>query len=116
MALNFCENCGGMVRNQQINKKQFYSFCDNCRNFKLITEEENFTTAISEKINKRGEKGDGISSGKNEFATYTNICKKCGHDKAQILDLGIFYSDEDNLIMLKCGKCGFAERIGKKTS
>jgi len=27
--------------------------------------------------------------------------------------MGIFYSDEDNLILLKCGKCGWSERLGK---
>ena len=44
------------------------------------------------------------------------MCKKCGYDKAQIIDMCIFYSDEDNLILLKCGKCNFAERIGRKVS
>ena len=43
-------------------------------------------------------------------------CPKCGYEKAQIIDMGIFYSDEDNLILLKCGKCGHSERIGRKTS
>lgn len=69
-----------------------------------------------EQIKEEKNIGIGIKDDKNEFATYFNTCKKCGYDKAQILDLGIFYSDEDNLILLKCGNCGFSERIGRRTS
>ena len=50
------------------------------------------------------------------IATYDHKCKKCGFSKAQIIDMGIFYSDEDQLILLKCGKCGYSERIGRKVS
>ena len=84
--------------------------CDYVRKFKgkpLI--EEN-------KIEPVEEKGEGAVKEQNVFATYKNVCKKCGYDKAEIIDMGIFYSDEDNLILLKCGKCGYSERIGRKTS
>ena len=70
----------------------------------------------SEKIKAEEKRGEGVLPDKNVFATYKNKCKKCGYDKAQILDLGTFYTDEDALIMLQCGKCGYAERIGRKTS
>ena len=60
--------------------------------------------------------GEGFVEGLNEFANYIHKCKKCGYGKAQIIDMGISYSDEDNLILLKCGKCGFSERIGEKVS
>ena len=64
---------------------------------------------------KNNKVGTGVQDDKNILATYFNKCKKCGYDKAQVLDMGIFYSDEDNLILLKCGSCGFSERIGRKT-
>lgn len=116
MSLNFCKKCGGIVRSKKIDKDKSYSFCDNCQEFKLIKEEEINDVSFKEKIKNKEDKGKGIKGDKNEFANYPNVCKKCGYDKAQILDLGVFYSDEDNLILLKCGKCGFCERIGRKTS
>lgn len=115
MTIQFCKKCGGILRTEQINQNQFYTFCDNCHEFELITD-KNFKTSSTEKISKQEERGKGVSKEKNIFADYHHVCQKCGYDKAQILDLGIFYSDEDNLILLKCGKCGFAERVGRKTT
>jgi DNA-directed RNA polymerase subunit M/transcription elongation factor TFIIS len=88
--------------------------CPSC-GFVEEVKERDFLVS-NEKIKPKKLKGGGVGEDKNEFATYNHICKKCGYDKAQILDLGIFYSDEDNLIMLKCGRCGFSERIGRKVS
>ncbi len=116
MSLKFCNKCGGIIRSKKIDKNKSYSFCNNCQEFKLIKEEDINNISFNEKIEKQNNRGKGIKENNNEFANYKNICKKCGYDKAQILDLGIFYSDEDNLILLKCGKCGFCERIGRKTS
>jgi DNA-directed RNA polymerase subunit M/transcription elongation factor TFIIS len=116
MPLDFCNKCGGIIRNKKIDNDKSYSFCDNCQEFKLIKTGEVTTLSFNKIIEKQNEKGEGIKENINEFANYLNLCKKCGYDKAQILDLGVFYSDEDNLILLKCGKCGFCERIGRKTS
>ncbi|MEK6842257.1 MAG: hypothetical protein AABX84_00415 [Nanoarchaeota archaeon] len=87
-----------------------------CLKCDFIQNTDNSFLKTSEKIKEKKEFGNGIKDDKNEFATYPNKCKKCGYDKAQVLDLGIFYSDEDNLILLKCGNCDFSERIGRKTS
>ena len=87
--------------------------CKNCDYFR-----ETVVKPLVEKnkISKKSKVGAGIAKDENEFATYDNECKKCGYGKAQIIDMGVFISDEDNLIFLKCGKCGFSERIGRKTS
>jgi len=61
------------------------------------------------------EKGK-ISEAGNEFATYKHKCSKCGYGKAEVIDLGAQYSDENNLILLRCGKCGWSERVGGKVS
>ena len=66
----------------------------------------------SEDIKREEEIGKGVVKDENTFATYEHECSKCGYDKAQVLDLGVSYSDEDTLIFLKCGKCGHSERIG----
>jgi DNA-directed RNA polymerase subunit M/transcription elongation factor TFIIS len=86
-----------------------------CLKCDFISESENFLIT-NEKIKEKELRSSEIKDDKNVFATYLNKCKKCGHDKAQVLDMGIFYSDEDNLILLRCGNCGFSERIGRKTS
>lgn len=67
-----------------------------------------------EKI-KHEDRGEGIVKEQDVFATYNHKCKKCGYRKAEIIDLGAQYSDENELIMLKCGKCGYVERVEKKT-
>jgi|GEM_PF-573781 len=116
MVLKFCKKCGGILKVHQIDKGKYYLVCDNCPDFELVVTKSNPEITSKEKIEKEEIKGEGVSSDKNILATYKHKCSKCGYDKAQILDLGIFYSDEDNLIMLKCGKCGFCERIGRRTS
>ena len=62
------------------------------------------------------ERGEGVVKDGNRMATYENKCEKCGYGKAEIIDVGVLISDEDNLIFLKCGRCGYSERVGKKTS
>jgi DNA-directed RNA polymerase subunit M len=106
MSISFCPTCNGLLI-----PKDGKIICEVCGFSKLI--EEGFLTA-KEKIIIPEPKGEGVNLENNKFASYSNICKKCGYDKAQVLDMGIFYSDEDNLIMLKCGRCGFSERIGRK--
>ena len=62
------------------------------------------------------ERGEGIVREENKMATYKNKCEKCGFGKAEVIEVGVLVSDEDNLIFLKCGKCGYSERVGRKTS
>jgi Zn ribbon nucleic-acid-binding protein len=88
--------------------------CANC-GF-VDTSPDDSSLNVKETIISPIKRGEGVGENKNDFADYPNVCKKCGHGFAQILDLGIFISDEDNLILLKCGKCGHSERIGRKTS
>ncbi len=69
-----------------------------------------------EKIHHDPERGEGVVKDKNIFATYFHKCEKCGYDKAEIIDEGVKYSDEESVILLECGKCGWSERLNKKTS
>jgi len=107
------------------------SFCKKYKNILPPTNsEENFeiecaicglkqkikNTTSKEKFSEKIKKGPGVANEENIYASYEHICPKCGHNKSQVIDLGIKYSDEDNLIFLKCGRCGFSERIGRKTS
>jgi DNA-directed RNA polymerase subunit M/transcription elongation factor TFIIS len=110
MTLKFCPSCGEILIPER-KGEEFIATCKECgfsRKVKPLEGKEN--------LEPKKKVGEGIIKNENPFATYSNKCPKCGYDKAQIIDMGIFYSDEDNLIMLKCGKCGYSERIGRKTS
>ena len=65
---------------------------------------------IIETIKQKEVVGQGAVEDENIYATFPNICKKCGHDKAQVIELGIWYSDEAGVVRYKCGKCGFVEQ------
>ena len=111
MILRFCPKCKTLLSPQK-KKGEIFLVCNNCSFFKKAGK----SLIAGEKIKAEEERGEGVLPDENVFAIYKHKCKKCGYDKAQILDLGTFYTDEDTLIMLQCGKCGYSERIGRKTS
>lgn len=41
---------------------------------------------------------------------FPNKCSKCGHGKASVANLGPQYSDESDVALYKCKKCGHVER------
>lgn len=107
--MDFCKECGSIMFYFKENNL-LKSYCKKCR-----TTKETSSKSFSQ-TNKIETKGQGIIEGLNPSANYNHICKKCGHEGVQIIDVGILVSDEDNLILLKCGKCGFSERLGRKTT
>ncbi len=113
MALKFCQRCRTLMSPQKI-LNEFFFKCGSCGFSEEINDENSLTA--KEKIGNAKFLGKGVMNGENSSADYSNKCKKCGHEKAEIIDMGVFISDEDNLILLKCGKCGFSERVGRKTS
>lgn len=46
---------------------------------------------------------------------FPNVCKKCGHEGADVTDLGSPYSDESPIYLYRCKKCGFVERHSEGT-
>ena len=56
----------------------------------------------------------GISDGVNPLAVHNHRCKSCGYDKAELIEIAPFYSDEDSIIKMKCGKCGKVEQLEGK--
>ena len=51
-----------------------------------------------------------LEENKESSVGFPNTCKKCGHEGADVADLGAAYSDEANIYLFKCKKCGFTER------
>jgi len=55
-----------------------------------------------------------VMDSKNLLAVHDHICKKCGHDKAELMEMAPNYSDEDGIYRMKCGKCGFTVQLEGK--
>ena len=100
--MEFCEKCGKLLKIEGNKGK-----CS-CGFEKELKEGEG---QISETHFKRTKKGEGYVKWGNELATFPHKCKKCGYDKAQVIDLGVWIGDEAGVIRFKCGKCGFAEQV-----
>jgi DNA-directed RNA polymerase subunit M/transcription elongation factor TFIIS len=104
MNLRFCPKCKTLMHPSQKNNSLV---CNSCGYIEELKELVSMQKIKSKKI------GEGYISDKNEFADYEHKCPKCGYNKVQIIDLGVFYSDEDHIILLKCGRCKWSEKIGK---
>jgi len=85
--------------------------CVSCGNIEKISAGD---LTASEEIKKKSEKKSGVVNHENIYATYDFICKKCGYDKAEIIERQPYITDEDSLTFLKCGKCGFTEQLARK--
>lgn len=107
----FCPNCKDILIPRKV-KNKFIIECKKCGFSKNIKE----PLIRTEKIKSKKEIGAGVVKDTNLFATYPFKCKKCGYDKAEIIDQGVKYSDEESEVLFKCGKCGWAERMNKKSS
>ena len=116
MSLEFCPRCENIMIPQKLSEGEFWIKCHHCGFSRKLKSDSKLIE--KEMILHKHDIGRTfkVSKIKNEFATYKHKCQKCDYNKAQVIDMGISYSDEDNLIFLKCGKCGWSERVGKKTS
>jgi len=111
MTLRFCKKCK-TLQSPQKKKGEIFLKCESCGFVEKI--DNNDSLIIREKIIPKEEKGKGAVKDENIFATQDHICKKCGFGKAELIDLGIWYSDEDNVLLLRCGKCGYSEHVNRK--
>jgi DNA-directed RNA polymerase subunit M/transcription elongation factor TFIIS len=103
--LEICAKCGKIMK--PINGDSFK--CINC-GFKIKGED----LIETEKILKKKIIKEGVVKDKNIFADYPFKCRKCGFDKSEIIERPPYFSDEDSLVYLKCGKCGWTESLSKK--
>ncbi|MBI2004057.1 hypothetical protein HYS72_01180 [Candidatus Pacearchaeota archaeon] len=113
MTIKFCKKCKSLLDFFKKKNKVFY-FCNKCKIGGEV-KDKNFLNEIEKEMHEK-ETGKGVIKDKNIFATYPFKCKKCGYDKAEIIDQGVKYSDEESEILFQCGKCGWSERINKKSS
>ena len=66
--------------------------------------------SATQKIPPKEKKGEGVAEKDPNEKGFPHTCKKCGHEFADVVDLGVFYSDESSVYLLKCKKCGNTER------
>lgn len=108
--MNFCPKCKDLLV-PKLEKDKIFVRCKKCDFSREVTKD-----LISKERITNEKVAEGVVEDKNIFATYEHECEKCGYKKAQVIDMGVFVSDEDNLIFIKCGKCNHVERIGRRTS
>ena len=68
---------------------------------------------FSEKMTKKDNEIHIVTE-ENRFAVYDHKCEKCGYEKAQLIECGIWIGDEDSVMRFKCGKCGHVEDMSEK--
>ena len=106
MAILFCEKCGTIIKIEKIDGKKIAKCI--CGFEKQI--EDNSEISATETVVKQPEIWKGAVSSKNKLATFPHECTKCGHDGAEVIDLGVWYGDEAGVIRYKCGKCGHTDQ------
>jgi DNA-directed RNA polymerase subunit M/transcription elongation factor TFIIS len=99
MSLLFCPVCKKILLIKELNGSQAY-FCS-CG----FIRPEKPDLSFKEKI-KNLEVGEGINEDNNSDEGVMNICKHCGYDKAIALDLGERFTNESNMYLFRCLKCG----------
>jgi DNA-directed RNA polymerase subunit M/transcription elongation factor TFIIS len=104
----FCKTCGSLL----VPRKTEYGKWMSCPNGhsqpSLQQDSETLVSESKEKVDIR------VADSENVLAVNDHVCKKCGYGKAEMLHIGSFYSDEDEVVRMKCGKCGFVEQLEGK--
>lgn len=104
----FCKTCGSLLRPKKTKYGKWMS-CPNGHTQPELVQKVETTTEKNENLKKIEVIGD-----KNILAVYDHKCKKCGYDKAELIEISCSYSDEDNIYRMKCGKCGFIKQLEGK--
>lgn len=99
----FCEKCGKIFALLHENEKIF-GLC-RCGFRKEIKD-----ISHTQEIKQKEKIGEGSIRDENQLASYPHKCRKCGHIGAQVIEMGVWFSDESGVIRYKCGKCGAVEQ------
>jgi len=103
MYLLFCDKCGSILK-IKIEEGRYFGVCG-CGCIKEVASGI-FGSGI---MKKKEEKGEGVLQ-EDVSRGFPHVCKKCDYGECEISDLGCAYSDESNIYLYKCKKCGFVER------
>lgn len=107
----FCKICGSVL----VPKKTEYGSWMSCPHGHLQPELNQDKKVVKLDEMNRSKKIE-ILEEKNHLAVHHHICKKCGYDQAELIEISCSYTDEDNIYRMKCGKCGFIEQLEGKVT
>ncbi len=105
----FCKTCGSLL----VLEKNSYGKWMKCplgHAQPELNQEENVLTTENKEQAKRIE----VMDGENILAVHNHKCKRCGYDRAELIEISCSYSDEDNMYRMKCGRCGLVEQLEGK--
>ena len=102
----FCKNCGALLRPKKTPYGKWMACPEGHPQPELVQE----SAPIVVKNTEQGQKIE-ISDGVNILAVHDHLCQKCGHNKCELIEVQPFYSDEDQFLRMKCGKCGHTEKL-----
>lgn len=105
----FCHTCGSLL----IPESNPYGKWLKCPQGHLQPEIQTSSETMVLK-NIDGGKRIEVLDSKNVLAVHDHVCKNCGHDKAELIEMLANYADEDNLYKMKCGKCNHVELLDGK--
>ncbi|MFA5856559.1 MAG: hypothetical protein WC867_04325 [Candidatus Pacearchaeota archaeon] len=104
MALQFCPVCKNLLQFKEENGKNI-AYCS-CGFKRREGIDLSSVDKIEERIEKRGE---GVA--KNLVsAGVDHKCKKCGCESADVMELGERLTNESNVYLFRCQKCGTISR------
>jgi len=107
----FCKTCGTLLRP----KTTPYGKWMACPNGHVQPEMQQSSKDIKTK-NKHTDQKIGVSDGENPLAVHDFVCERCGYGKAELIEIQPFYSDEDSIYRMKCGKCGLVKQLEGKVT
>lgn len=105
----FCKTCGSLLAL----KKTPYGKWMSCPQDHGQPELNQKSITITSK-NIHQAKEIKVSGDENILAVYDHLCKKCGYNKTELIEISCSYSDEDNIYQMKCGQCGHVEQLEGK--
>jgi DNA-directed RNA polymerase subunit M/transcription elongation factor TFIIS len=106
MTMQFCEKCKNLLLPQTQNNKH-YLYCKTCDTLTPTSTPQQII-----EIQTIHNKKTTIDITPQQTNGHDFLCKKCGHNKAKLTDLGCMIGDEDWIYLLECTKCGWGTRIG----
>ena len=107
----FCATCGTILRPLKTEFGKWMS----CPEGHSQPELKTSTETIVRKNNFQGKRIE-VADDSNILAVHDYICKHCGYGKAEMLEIGAFYADEDNVVQMKCEKCRKVSRLEGKVT
>ena len=107
----FCKTCGTILRPETTKYGKWMACPNGHSQPEMQTSSETVTTK-----NKNQVKKITVLDDKNPLAVHDYVCEYCGYDKAELIEIQPFYSDEDSIYRMKCGKCGKVKQLEGKVT